>query len=100
MKLAIGFWLFVAPIFFAAKAPADADCGSTKVGLRDLGKWLAEKEWAVIRFNWGLHNQGYHHADDTNLSANGDYATPNNGAHHNIPLVEYGGNFCANTSQG
>jgi len=67
----------------------DANCGSTKIGLRDLDQWLGAKKWDVIHFNWGLHDLGYRFDNDTNLNAKGEYATPNNGGHQNVPSAEY-----------
>ena len=67
----------------------DANCGSTKIGLRDLDKWLGATKWDIIHFNWGLHDLGYRYADDTNLNAKGEYATPHNGGHQNVPPADY-----------
>lgn len=35
------------------------NCGPTTNGLANLDKWLGEKEWDVIHFNWGLHDLKY-----------------------------------------
>jgi len=35
-----------------------SNCGSTKIGMRDLDKWLGVGKWDVIHFNWGLHDLG------------------------------------------
>ncbi|HUT35103.1 MAG TPA: SGNH/GDSL hydrolase family protein [Planctomycetota bacterium] len=35
------------------------NCGPTTTGLRDLDKWLGDKKWDVIHFNWGLHDLKY-----------------------------------------
>jgi len=67
----------------------DANCGSTKIGLRDLDKWLGTTKWDVIHFNWGLHDLGYRYADDTNLNAKAEYARPDNGGHQNVPPADY-----------
>lgn len=32
------------------------NCGATSVGLAGLDKWLGEKKWDVIHFNFGLHD--------------------------------------------
>lgn len=32
------------------------NCGATSVGLAGLAKWLGEKKWDVIHFNFGLHD--------------------------------------------
>jgi len=33
-----------------------ANCGDTGAGLRMLERWLDNKKWDVIHFNWGLHD--------------------------------------------
>lgn len=33
-----------------------ANCGDTGSGLRMLERWLDNKKWDVIHFNWGLHD--------------------------------------------
>lgn len=35
------------------------NCGDTAKGLSDLSQWLGDKKWAVIHFNWGLHDLKY-----------------------------------------
>jgi hypothetical protein len=40
---------------------ADANCGSTVFGLENLDKWLGQKKWDIIHFNWGLHDLCYRH---------------------------------------
>jgi len=35
------------------------NCASTTQGLADLQKWLGNTKWAVIQFNWGLHDLCY-----------------------------------------
>lgn len=35
------------------------NCASTTTGLADLQKWLGNTKWAVIHFNWGLHDLCY-----------------------------------------
>lgn len=66
-----------------------ANCGSTKIGLRDLDKWLGDKKWDVIHFNWGLHDLGYRFTENDNRNAKGEYARPDNGGHQNVPPAEY-----------
>jgi len=66
-----------------------ANCGSTKIGLRDLDKWLGAGKWDVIHFNWGLHDLGYRFDNDSNKDANGRFARPDNGGHQNVPPAEY-----------
>jgi acyl-CoA thioesterase-1 len=66
-----------------------ANCGSTKIGLRDLDRWLGGMRWDVIHFNFGLHDLGYRWPDDTNRNAEGIYATPANGGRQNVPPADY-----------
>ncbi len=35
------------------------NCGPTTNGLANLDKWLGDKKWDVIHFNWGLHDLKY-----------------------------------------
>ncbi|MFC5049312.1 GDSL-type esterase/lipase family protein [Rubritalea spongiae] len=42
---------------------ARVNCGDTERGLKDLDKWLGDKKWDVIHFNWGLHDLCYRHPD-------------------------------------
>lgn len=37
----------------------NVNCGDTDAGLKGLTKWLGEKKWDVIHFNWGLHDLCY-----------------------------------------
>lgn len=39
------------------------NCGSTVAGLEHLDKWLGDRKWDVIHFNWGLHDLCYRHPD-------------------------------------
>lgn len=71
----------------------NANCGSTRIALRDMDKWLGDTAWSVIHFNFGLHDLGYRYANDTNLDKDGVYATPNNGGHLNVSLEEYEANL-------
>lgn len=32
------------------------NCEGTRLGVRRLDDWLGDREWAVIHFNWGLHD--------------------------------------------
>jgi hypothetical protein len=45
------------PMAPGGKGPAN--CRSTAIGLTDLKQWLGETKWAVIQFNWGLHDLCY-----------------------------------------
>lgn len=35
------------------------NCGDTAAGIEKLGEWLGGRKWAVIHFNWGLHDLKY-----------------------------------------
>ena len=48
------------------------NCGDSGGGVKSLDKWLGEKKWDVIHFNFGLHDLKY-------LDANGKYVTPDKG---------------------
>ncbi len=51
----------------------EANCGSTKVGLRDLDKWLSGKSPDVIHFNFGLHDLRYVFPGDKFQDEQGNY---------------------------
>ena len=72
-----------------------ANCGSTKIGLRDLELWLGGTGWDVIHFNFGLHDLGYRWPDDTNRNAQGIYATASNGGRQNVAPADYEQNLRA-----
>ena len=42
---------------------AAENCGPTTRGLKQLDKWLGEKQWDVIHFNFGLHDLKYMNKD-------------------------------------
>ena len=48
------------------------NCGDTARGLKNLTKWLDGGNWAVIHFNFGLHDLKY-------LDAQGKYVDPSRG---------------------
>lgn len=60
--------------------PAE-NCGSTGYGLERLDAWLGAGKWAVIHFNFGLHDLKY-------LDAAGNYVTPDRGQQL-VPVAEY-----------
>lgn len=70
-----------------------ANCGSTKTALGSYGlvRWLpnANEKWDVIHFNHGLHDLSYRFADDRDKNAKGEYASPTNGGHQNVPPEIY-----------
>tara|TARA_B100000683_G_C12488194_1_gene553733 strand:+ start:1153 stop:2403 length:1251 start_codon:yes stop_codon:yes gene_type:complete len=49
------------PIYPKGNMPIN--CGDTRLGLKDLKKWIAGHQWDVIHFNWGLHDLCYRHPD-------------------------------------
>jgi acyl-CoA thioesterase-1 len=55
--------------------------GPTTNGLTNIDKWLGEKKWDVIHFNWGLHDLKF--VDDK-----GQLVTPETGKHQ-VPVEEY-----------
>ena len=69
------------------------NCGSTKTALGSYGlvRWLpnANEKWDVIHFNHGLHDLSYRFADDRDKNAKGEYASPTNGGHQNVPPQIY-----------
>jgi len=44
------------------------NCGPTIWGLASLDKWLGNKPWDVIHFNWGLHDLKYMGPNGENLA--------------------------------
>lgn len=41
----------------------DANCGDTRAGMVNLDAWLGDGRWAVIHFNFGLHDLCYRHPE-------------------------------------
>ena len=70
-----------------------ANCGSTKTALGSYGllRWLPDpkEKWDVIHFNHGLHDLSYRFADDRDKNDKGEYASPTNGGHQNVPPEVY-----------
>lgn len=64
------------------------NAGDTQNGLKKLDGWLADVEWDVIHFNWGLHDLCYRHPDSkvygNRDKINGTLA---------VPLEDYGTNL-------
>jgi acyl-CoA thioesterase-1 len=94
-SISIGYTPFVKKLLadVADVTRPTANCGSTRIGLRDIDKWLGDTAWTVIHFNFGVHDLGYRFADDRIQDNNGVYATPNNGGHQNVSLEEYESNL-------
>ena len=44
------------------------NCGPTTNGLKNIDKWLGDKKWDVIHFNWGLHDLKYMGPQGQNLA--------------------------------
>lgn len=42
------------------------NCGDTRRGLAVLDDWLGQTRWALIHFNWGLHDLCHRHPESTN----------------------------------
>ena len=58
--------------------------GPTTRGLEQIDRWLGEKPWDVIHFNWGLHDLKYMGPNNENLA---DPAAA--GSHQQVPPAEY-----------
>jgi len=39
------------------------NCGDTIIGLANIERWLGDKKWNVIHFNWGLWDLCYRHPE-------------------------------------
>ena len=60
------------------------NCGPTTKGVKELDKWLGDKPWDVIHFNFGLHDLKYLGPKGQNL------ADPTGeGSHQPLPLADY-----------
>ena len=60
------------------------NCGPTTNGVKNLDKWLGNKKWDVIHFNWGLHDLKYMGPQGQNL------ADPNAAdSKPQVPIDEY-----------
>jgi acyl-CoA thioesterase-1 len=57
--------------------------GPTTKGLAEIEKWLKNKKWDLIHFNWGLHDLKYMGKDGTNL------VPKEKGGVVQVPLAEY-----------
>ena len=57
--------------------------GPTTKGLSEINKWLGNKKWDLIHFNWGLHDLKYMGKDGTNL------VPKEKGGVVQVPLPEY-----------
>ena len=60
------------------------NCGPTTKGVKELDKWLGDKSWDVIHFNFGLHDLKYLGPKGQNL------ADPKGeGSHQQVPVIDY-----------
>ncbi|MEZ6136009.1 MAG: SGNH/GDSL hydrolase family protein [Pirellulaceae bacterium] len=64
------------------------NCSSTRTGLAELDKWLGEKPWNVIHFNFGLHDLKYVMGDKAAL-----VSVDTDGAQRQVPIDEYEANL-------
>ena len=61
--------------------------GPTTKGLSEIEKWLGNKKWDLIHFNWGLHDLKYMGKDGTNL------VPKEKGGVVQVPLADYENNL-------
>lgn len=88
-SISIGYTLPVRALLGDAatvQRPA-ANCGQTAYALQHLGDWLGAEKWAVIHFNFGLHDLKY-------LDRAGNYVPPDQGRQV-APLDVYQRNLTA-----
>ena len=57
--------------------------GPTTKGLSEIEKWLGNKKWDLIHFNWGLHDLKFMGKDGTNL------VPKEKGGVVQVPLADY-----------
>lgn len=64
------------------------NCGPTTKGLESVDKWLGDRKWDVIHFNFGLHDLKYMGPNNENL------ADPKaETSHQQVPLDKYVANL-------
>ena len=61
--------------------------GPTTKGITEIEKWLGDRKWDLIHFNWGLHDLKYMGKDGTNL------VPKEKGGVVQVNLSEYGKNL-------
>jgi acyl-CoA thioesterase-1 len=69
-----------------------ANGGSTKVGVRDLDRWLGAEHWDVIHFNFGVHDVRRVFPGDKFQNENGEYPNRGEGAPR-VNLQDYEANL-------
>ncbi len=60
------------------------NCGDTIIGLANIERWLGDKKWDVIHFNWGLWDLCYRHPES---KAQGNRDKVN--GRQSVPPAEY-----------
>lgn len=60
------------------------NCGPTSKGIAEIDRWLGDKQWDLIHFNFGLHDLKYLGPNGENLQ---DPNNPQN--HQQVPPEEY-----------
>ena len=63
---------------------APTNCGPTTRGLQQLDRWIGDKKWDVIHFNWGLHDLKYLGPGGQNLADPSDPTSK-----PQVPIDEY-----------
>lgn len=72
------------------RVPANGGSTRTALGYYGLVRWIKpEEKWDVIHFNHGLHDLSYRFDDDRDKNDRGEYASPTNGGHPNVPTDQY-----------
>lgn len=64
------------------------NCGPTTRGLEEIERWIGDRKWDVIHFNFGLHDLKYMGAKGQNLA---DPAGAD--SHQQVPIDEYAANI-------
>jgi hypothetical protein len=65
-----------------------ANCGPTTRGLESLEKWIGDRKWDLIHFNFGLHDLKFMGPGGQNL------ADPTaQGSHYQVPIEQYRANL-------
>ncbi|TWU02766.1 SGNH/GDSL hydrolase family protein [Stieleria varia] len=64
------------------------NCGPTTNGVQNLDKWLGDRKWDVIHFNFGLHDLKYMGPKGENLASP---TAPD--SHQQVSLEDYGKNI-------
>jgi hypothetical protein len=73
-----------ANVYRAMRGNSPANCGDTKIGLRNIDAWVGTTKWDVIHFNWGLWDLCYRNPQ-SKTQGNRDKA----GGTLSVPIEEY-----------